>query len=113
MRILLVAVALIAVGLALGCGGDDPPALHRAARPVWCPAADFGRPASRFDARRLVGLELGAASQLAVRNRCTLRVVGGDTNPVVTMDLRPDRVNVDVVDGIVTGLDGRGGGPIG
>jgi hypothetical protein len=119
-----VLAALALAAPALGCGGAGPPRLHRLARPAWCPSAIFTRDHrnphrlrshghGHFDARRLVGLKLAAASQLAARNACTVRVVGGDTHPAVTLDLRPDRVNVEVTDGIVTALETQLGGPIG
>jgi hypothetical protein len=117
-KLLVLATPALAI---VGCGGADPPQLHRSARPAWCPSAiitrDHHRPHNHghghFDARRLVGLDLAAATQLAARNACTVRVVGGDTHPVVTLDLRFDRVNVDVEGGIVTALETQLGGPIG
>jgi hypothetical protein len=118
-----VAVGLIVLaGGVLGVarlGGDHRPALHRSARPAWCPWLNLpspiggGRPPriDRFDAREIVGLELADAKRLAARDDCTVRVVNGGA--MLTMDLGTSRINVDVEDGIVTGLDPRAGGPIG
>jgi hypothetical protein len=107
---------------AAGFGGDPRPALHRSARPVWCPSVIFPPISkvvlrlrdpdhSQFDARGIVGLKLAAAEHLAGRNDCTVRVVNG--GGALTMDLQSRRIDVDVQDGIVTGLDARTGGPIG
>jgi hypothetical protein len=106
---------------AAGVGGDHRPALHRSARPVWCPPVNLPIPIpidgrrlpdlARFDARKIVGLKLADAEHLAAVDDCSIRVVNGDD--LLTMDLVFRRINVDVQDGIVTGLDSRWGGPLG
>jgi hypothetical protein len=95
--------------------------LHRPAVAAWCPSAiitpltrrfsDAGH--GRWDARAVIGLRLDDARRLAARHGCRLRVVGGkdlDPQEMINMDLRFDRVNVDVTDGIVTTLDGAASG---
>jgi hypothetical protein len=109
---------------ATACGGDDRPrpALLRPPAPVWCPSVILSRlgrnldDAARhgtWDARAIIGLDLDDARRLAERHDCQIRPVGGkDVGPdiVLTMDLRFDRINVDVTDGVVTALDGGASG---
>jgi hypothetical protein len=67
-----------------------------------------------LDARRVVGLDLDVAARLAGRGGCSVRAVGGDVDghTMITMDLRNDRIDVDVEDGTVVALDTTYG-PIG
>jgi hypothetical protein len=61
------------------------------------------RHAKTMDARRLVGLRLGAARRLARAHRCSVRVYRLNGEPYETfLDSRPYRINVAVDDGIVT-----------
>ena len=65
-----------------------------------CPAQTPA--ARRLDARRLIGLTLGAARELAGDFDCTVRVTERDGRALPhTQDLRRDRINVAVRDGRV------------
>lgn len=80
------------------------------------PCPSYGHPAhGAWDARSVIGLDLDDARRLADRHGCVVRPVGGkdpDPNGMVTSDLRFDRVNVDVTDGVVTALDGKESGDV-
>jgi hypothetical protein len=68
-----------------------------------------------WDARAVIGLDVDEASRMAERHGCQLRLVEGkdaDPHDVLTMDLRFNRINVDVTDGVVTTLDGDRGGDV-
>jgi hypothetical protein len=118
--------ATVAAALANACGSDDHPrpALHRPAAAAWCPSAIFDVHVHKlsdarrgsWDARAVMGLTLDDAIRLAQRHRCQLRPVGGkdvDAHTVLIMDLRFNRINVDVTDGIVTGLEDTSGDMVG
>jgi hypothetical protein len=118
-----VSIAAVALGWALAaCGAKDRPVLQRSARPVWCPSTVTAFSDSKlrsrghgaFDARRVVGLDLDAATRLARRNGCEVRAVGGDVDgtTIITLDLRLFRIDVDVEAGTVVALDATYG-PIG
>ena len=63
----------------------------------WCPGDAAA--ARRLDARRLIGLTLREARDLAARFDCTVRVIERDGRALPrTQDLRRDRINVDVRD---------------
>lgn len=108
------AMAVLGVLAVAGCGGgkDAPVAdVTRPADPVHCPTADVGaaRTADAFDARDLLGRSLADAEGVAKDHDCTVRVVveNGEELPQ-TMDLRTERINVEVRDGVVVGLRGIG-----
>jgi hypothetical protein len=124
MGIALAAAAVVAT--AGGCGSDEHarPRLRRPAAAAWCPAAivsvnteKLGQaPHGNWDARAVIGLDFDDAIRLARRHGCVLRMVGGedaDPNAALTMDLRFDRVNVDVTDGVVVALNDATGGIVG
>lgn len=108
--------------MAIGCGSDDGarPSLHRPAVAAWCPSVVQGVEGEKprrgsWDAREIVGLDLDEARGVAARHGCEVRPVGGedvDPRAVVTMDLRFDRINVDVTDGVVVGLNGDASGDV-
>jgi len=61
------------------------------------------------DAQVLVGLPLADAEQLAAESKWTVRALRIDGEDLAgTMDLRPDRVNVEIVDGVVVAILGVG-----
>lgn len=104
--------------------GNSRPALHRPAAAVWCRPVDLvfdgdklsARRDGRWDARAVIGLTLDDARRLAQRHGCQLRPVGGKDVAVdarITDDFIPNSVNVDVTDGVVTGLDTINGGTVG
>jgi hypothetical protein len=123
-RLGLLVVATMSAALASACGGGGSrPQLHRPVAAVWCRpviAATEGDTLSarrgKWDARAIIGVSLDNASRLAERHQCQVRPVGGKDVPadaVITMDLIPNRINVDVTDGVVTALDTINGSPVG
>ncbi|HVQ87845.1 MAG TPA: hypothetical protein VMT88_06650 [Actinomycetes bacterium] len=98
----LSAVALIVV--VSGCGSDSP---NEPAQPLPSGAASVteapcGTPDHDDAAAKYVGLTLPQAKQLAKKNDQTVRIIGkdGECFPI-TMDLRTNRVNLYLEDGIV------------
>lgn len=110
---------------------SSSPVVERPARAVWCPDAydvvrererdrgngasgvtprspgDEPPPAKRFDARRILGLDLQRAEQVAAKSGCTVRVIRRDDEDLPrTDDLRPNRVNVTTQQGVVVELEG-------
>jgi hypothetical protein len=115
------AVAVVALASACGDNGGSRPALHRPAAAAWCPSVVYAAQGEQlshpwrgtWDARAIIGLDLDDAGHAAERHGCDLRPVGGkdvDPHDVLTMDLRFNRINVDVTDGVVTALDGAATG---
>ncbi|MDW3214746.1 MAG: hypothetical protein R8G01_12150 [Ilumatobacteraceae bacterium] len=87
------------------CGSDDdspaPGVSSDVSDPVDgaapCLTAEQGDPAPDY-----VGLDEAEAQELANSEGLTMRVVGRDGEcDAITLDLRDDRVNVDLVDGVV------------
>ena len=95
----LLTALIVAALLLMACGEDEEPAVQRPAEPIWCPKDREGG----FDAREVLGRSADEAERLAEDNGCHLRVVerDGQSQPV-TKDLRFDRINVAVRDGVVT-----------
>jgi ABC-type glycerol-3-phosphate transport system substrate-binding protein len=96
----LAVLLLVALPVMAACGSDDD------AADATTPAAGSGEPCLAPDqetpAPEYVGLDEEAATALAEENGLTLRVVGEDGEcSAITMDLRDDRVNVEIVDGEV------------
>jgi hypothetical protein len=95
-------ILLLVAGLsfATACGSDDdaesPPA-GTSTLADGCISAEQGEPADGY-----VGLDETGAQELAASEGLTVRVVGVDGECLpMTMDLRDDRVNLDIVDGVV------------
>lgn len=92
-----------AVLLASGCGEDEPE-VARPAEPVYCPSET-----QDWDARELLGKSLADAESTAAEHSCTVRVAVEDgENLILTMDLLPDRVNVETSDDVVVGIQNVG-----
>jgi hypothetical protein len=118
-------LAVAALALAIAWRSDDRarPTLHRPAAAAWCPSVVIPARARKlsdahhgaWDARAIIGLDLDDARRMAGRHGCQLRPVGGedvDADAVLTADLRFNRINVDVTDGVVTALDGGASGDV-
>ncbi len=99
------AATFVAVGLALGLGlaacgddddADDPPAT--------APADDVEL--GEFDESLIVGLPVEEAEEVVEDEGWEFRIAVLDgEDQVLTMDFVPNRVNVAVDDGIVTGIE--------
>jgi hypothetical protein len=114
-RQLLGAAAALALGLA-GCGGDEeePPA---GANPnaVRCPlvaSGDTYRPAKdSFDTTELIGRPLEEARTAAGERGCEIVVAKEDGEGLpVPADVDPRRIYVYTENGVVTEIEGVGGG---
>lgn len=91
---------------------QQPPRVTRANRPVWCPTVFHAqtarmstpnrRVAGSFDVRGLLGKSETNAAIEAQRHGCAWRVV--NQGGLLTDDGRPNRVDANVIDGIVTAV---------
>ncbi len=108
-RKLLIAAAIV-LGLA-GCGGDDPPE-GRDLTALRCPLAADGEPAENaFDTSELIGQELADAEAAAAEHTCVIVVSKEDGKGLpVPADVDPKRIYVYTEDGVVTEIEGVGGG---
>jgi hypothetical protein len=107
---LVASMAALALALAVaGCGADDDAGAGGTSptgstQAVVCPQ---GAGEKSFDANSLVGMPLGQAEKTAADHGCTVRPVKVDgKDRAVTMDLRQDRINVEVEEGKVTVVEG-------
>jgi hypothetical protein len=105
MNRLAVLLLVAALPFAAGCGGDDDDAATTTSPAAGLPTTG-GEPCiaegQENPAPEYVGLTLEDAEALAEENGLTLRVVGEDGECfAITMDLRDDRVNVELADGVV------------
>ena len=101
-------VVAITVVLLAACGDSgssetEPAKTSPPAKALMCPEG------SDFDANALLGKEEKAAQSLAEQNDCDMRVTerDGEMFPM-TMDFRPNRVNVVIADGKVSKVTGIG-----
>lgn len=97
----------LATLLLAACGdsgsGDAKTTTTPPAEAVMCPEG------GDFDANTLLGNEEKAAQSLAKENGCDMRVTERDGQIFpMTMDFRPNRVNVVVADGKVSEVTGIG-----
>ncbi|MGE4425599.1 MAG: hypothetical protein AB7G37_03995 [Solirubrobacteraceae bacterium] len=103
----------------VGCGDDDGPKAERPAEAIPCPSeatprlgADRTTPTpatGALDARDLLDLSVDEASDRAQGVGCTVRVVRRDGEDLPgTLDLRPNRINVEEQDGRVVRIQGVG-----
>ncbi len=79
-----------------------PPIVHRPAAPVWCPLTLGERPATRFDARRVLGKSLSDGYELAARHGCVVQDASGNHSG----ELRTNRISVDISRGTITRIEG-------
>jgi hypothetical protein len=94
---------LVAAALVSGCGsdGDRTPS---ASTPCPRPSTE---PKNPFDSTQLVGRSVREARGPALRHGCSVRVVERNGhNIVITLEKRPDRIDVVVVDGKIARIDG-------
>ena len=105
-RVPAVVVVLGLLIAASGCGGEEPAAerpVQRPADPVRCPENVPAQDA--WDARELLGMTTDAARERTEAEGCRFRVVERDGEQLaITMDLRPDRVNAVLRDGVVVAV---------
>jgi hypothetical protein len=106
----LLIAAAIALGLA-SCGGDDPPE-GRNLTAIQCPLTADGKPAENaFDTSELIGKRLEDAEATAAEHTCTIVVAMEDGKGLpVPADVDPKRIYVYTEDGVVTEIEGVGGG---
>jgi hypothetical protein len=72
-------------------------------QPVPCPTDQAGGTGKTFDARELEGKTLARAEATAKARGCSVRVARRDGEDLLlTQDLSPSRINVEVTDGRVT-----------
>jgi hypothetical protein len=104
-----VAIA-VALGVA-GCGGDDQPE-GRDLTALRCPLTAEGEPAENaFDTSELIGQKLEDAEATAAEHTCTIVVAMEDGKGLpVPADVDPKRIYVYTEDGVVTEIEGVGGG---
>jgi hypothetical protein len=116
-----IVAALVAGLLVAGCGDDEeqPPAgpdLTAIRCPLVQKTDEAGvqqyEPAKdAFDTAELIGRRLGAAEQKAAEHGCHIVVSLEDgTGKPVPTDVDPTRIYVYVEDGVVTEIEGVGGG---
>jgi len=79
-----------------------PPIVHRPSAPVWCPSALIEPPATRFDARRVLGKSLSDGYELAARHGCVVQDASGSRSE----ELRTNRISVDISRGTITRIEG-------
>ncbi|MGA9278649.1 hypothetical protein [Ilumatobacter sp.] len=97
-RTTFVASIVCAASLSMvACGSDDDTAAVSTPAAEPCIAATQGEPAPEY-----VGLDEADAQAAADSDGLDLRVVGEDGECfAITMDVREDRVNIELVDGVV------------
>jgi hypothetical protein len=102
----LLTLLFAALPLVAACGDDDQSTAATTTAPAASLPGAGGQPCiaegQENPTPEYVGLSLEDAEALAEENGLTLRVVGedGECFPI-TMDLRDDRVNVELADGTV------------
>jgi len=112
------AAAVVALG---GCGGDDEPVQGTDLTTLRCPLVATGekvgsveqyRPAEdAFDTAELIGESLDEAGATAGEHGCEIVVAKRDGEGLpVPADVDPERIYVYTEDGVVTEIEGVGGG---
>ena len=114
MVIALAAVGVLAIaGLALAVrGGEEEQAGGTDLTAIRCPLAPTGEPAEgSFDTAELIGLSLDEARAEAAEHSCEIVVSLQDGRGLpVPIDVDPKRIYVYTEDGVVTEIEGVGGG---
>jgi hypothetical protein len=114
MLIALAVVGVLAIaGLALAVSrGDEEQSGGTDLTAIRCPLAPTGEPAEgSFDTAELVGLSLDEARAKAAEHTCEIVVSLEDGRGVpVPIDTDPKRIYVYTEDGVVTEIEGVGGG---
>jgi hypothetical protein len=102
---------VVTVALASGCGGKDEPR-GTDLTTVRCPQTASGKPApGSFDTAELIGLALDDARARAGDHGCEVVVAMKDGEGVpVPIEVDPKRIYVYTEDGVVTKIEGVGGG---
>jgi hypothetical protein len=94
--------AVLALGLVAAACGDDEESASTTAETV---APADGEEALEFDESIVVGLSVEEAETAAEEAGFTVRIARQDGEDLaLTMDFIPNRVNVEVEDGVVTGV---------
>jgi hypothetical protein len=115
MLIALAAIGVLAiagVALAVARDGEDKPATGTDLTAIRCPVTPAGKPAEgSFDTAELIGLGLEEARAKAAEHSCEIVVSLEDGRGVpVPIDVDPKRIYVYTEDGVVTEIEGVGGG---
>ena len=115
MLIALAAVAVLAiagVALAVARDGGDEPATGTDLTAIRCPLTPSGEPAAgSFNTAELIGMGLDDARAKAAEHSCEIVVSLQDGKGVpVPIDVDPKRIYVYTEDGVVTEIEGVGGG---
>lgn len=106
VRPLAVVVSVFALGAGLAACGDDAPDEPPATAPADGDVNDDVDEAMEFDDDLIVGLPVDEAEQVADDEGFVFRIAVLDgEDQMLTMDFVPNRVNVAVDDGIVTGVE--------
>jgi hypothetical protein len=113
--IALAAIGVLAIGgvaLAIARDGEDGQATGTDLTAIRCPVAPNGEPAEgSFDTAELIGLKLDEARTKAAEHTCEVVVSLRDGRGVpVPVDVDPKRIYVYTEDGVVTEIEGVGGG---
>ena len=119
----IVGVAAVAAAIAVaGCGDDEQPAAKGAdLTALKCPLEPTGkqiggvdeyRPAEdAFDTKALIGEQIDTARDAAAEHGCEIEVAMEDGKGLpVDTDIDPKRIYVYTEDGVVTRVEGVGGG---
>jgi hypothetical protein len=115
LLIALAAIGVLAIGglaFSVARGGEDEQATGTDLTAIRCPLAPNGKPAEgSFDTAELIGLSLEDARAKAAEHTCEIVVSLEDGRGVpVPIDVDPKRIYVYTEDGVVTEIEGVGGG---
>jgi hypothetical protein len=117
----LICAVMCGTAILVGCGGDDDKPAGSDLTAIRCPLAPTGDEAggsaqyepaeNAFDTAELIGLSLDDARSKAAEHKCEVVVSYKDGRGVpVPIDVDPKRIYVYTEDGVVTQIEGVGGG---